>query len=31
VAGQHTRDALTAWGIDDADALIDAGVAIQAE
>jgi alpha-methylacyl-CoA racemase len=31
VAGQHTREALTAWGIEDADALIDAGVAVQAQ
>ena len=27
--GQHTRDALTAWGIDDVDRLIDSGVAVQ--
>ena len=27
--GQDTRDALLAWGIGDADALIDAGVAVQ--
>jgi alpha-methylacyl-CoA racemase len=30
VAGQHTREALTAWGIDEADELIDAGIAVQA-
>jgi alpha-methylacyl-CoA racemase len=29
VAGQHTRDALTAWGIADVDGLIDRGVAVQ--
>ncbi|WP_310961847.1 CaiB/BaiF CoA transferase family protein [Nocardioides terrisoli] len=30
VAGQHTRDALTAWGVDDVDTLIAEGVAVQA-
>jgi alpha-methylacyl-CoA racemase len=30
VTGQHTRDALTAWGIEDVDTLIEDGVAIQA-
>ncbi|MEJ7833384.1 MAG: CaiB/BaiF CoA-transferase family protein [Nocardioides sp.] len=30
-AGEHTRDALTAWGIADVDGLIDRGVAVQAE
>jgi alpha-methylacyl-CoA racemase len=29
VAGQHTRDALTAWGVADVDGLIDRGVAVQ--
>jgi alpha-methylacyl-CoA racemase len=29
VAGTHTREALTAWGIDDVDALIERGVAVQ--
>lgn len=28
--GEHTREALTAWGVEDVDALIDAGVAVQA-
>jgi alpha-methylacyl-CoA racemase len=28
--GEHTRQALTDWGVDDVDALIDAGAAIQA-
>ncbi|MFL6158730.1 MAG: CoA transferase, partial [Marmoricola sp.] len=28
-AGEHTREALTAWGIDDVDALIDSGAAVQ--
>ena len=28
--GQHTRDALAAWGIDDVDALLEAGAAVQA-
>ncbi len=28
-AGQHTRAALTAWGIDDVDGLIERGVAVQ--
>jgi len=28
--GAHTRDALTAWGVADVDALIDSGVAVQA-
>lgn len=28
--GAHTRDALAAWGIDDVDALIEAGAAVQA-
>ena len=27
--GAHTREALQAWGIDDADDLIDQGVAVQ--
>jgi alpha-methylacyl-CoA racemase len=31
VAGQHTREALAAWGIDDVDDLVAAGVAVQAE
>ena len=31
VAGQHTREALTAWGIGDVDGLIERGVAVQAE
>jgi alpha-methylacyl-CoA racemase len=30
VAGTHTREALTAWGIDDVDGLIERGVAVQA-
>lgn len=29
-AGAHTRAALTAWGIDDVDALLDTGTAVQA-
>ncbi len=29
--GANTRDALTAWGIDDVDALIEDGVAVQAQ
>jgi alpha-methylacyl-CoA racemase len=29
VAGEHTRAALTAWGIDDVDGLIERGVAVQ--
>lgn len=29
-AGEHTREALTAWGIADVDALIEKGVAVQA-
>ena len=28
-AGAHTREALAAWGIDDVDALIDSGAAVQ--
>jgi alpha-methylacyl-CoA racemase len=28
--GQHTREALSAWGIDDVDALLDSGAAVQA-
>ncbi len=28
-AGAHTREALTAWGIDDVDGLIERGVAVQ--
>ena len=28
--GEHTREALAAWGIDDVDDLIDAGAAVQA-
>ena len=28
--GEHTREALTAWGIDDVDALIADGAATQA-
>jgi alpha-methylacyl-CoA racemase len=28
-AGAHTREALTAWGVDDVDALIDSGAAVQ--
>ena len=28
--GAHTREALAAWGIDDVDALIDSGAAVQA-
>jgi alpha-methylacyl-CoA racemase len=31
VAGQHTREALTAWGISDVEGLIERGVAVQAE
>ena len=31
VAGQHTREALTAWGVRDVDGLIDRGVAVQAD
>ena len=31
VAGQHTRDALAAWGVPDVDGLIDRGVAVQAD
>ncbi len=30
-AGQHTREALTAWGIEDVDALIASGAAVQPE
>jgi alpha-methylacyl-CoA racemase len=30
MAGQHTRDALAAWGIDDVEGLIERGVAVQA-
>jgi alpha-methylacyl-CoA racemase len=30
-AGAHTREALAAWGIDDVDALIEAGAAVQAD
>ncbi|SFC13218.1 alpha-methylacyl-CoA racemase [Nocardioides terrae] len=29
-AGAHTREALAAWGIDDVDALIDDGIAVEA-
>ena len=29
-AGADTREALTAWGIEDVDALIEKGVAVQA-
>jgi alpha-methylacyl-CoA racemase len=29
VAGQHTREALTAWGVADVDGLIERGVAVQ--
>jgi alpha-methylacyl-CoA racemase len=29
-AGQHTREALTAWGVADVDGLIERGVAVQA-
>ena len=29
-AGAHTREALTAWGIADVDALIESGAAVQA-
>ncbi len=29
-AGAHTREALAAWGIEDVDALIDSGAAVQA-
>ena len=28
--GEHTREALAAWGIDDVDALLAAGAAVQA-
>ena len=28
-AGAHTREALAAWGVEDVDALIDSGVAVQ--
>ena len=28
--GEHTREALAAWGIDDVDALLDTGAAVQA-
>ena len=28
--GEHTREALTAWGIDDVEALLDSGAAVQA-
>jgi len=28
--GEHTRDALVAWGIDDVDGLLDSGAAVQA-
>jgi alpha-methylacyl-CoA racemase len=31
VAGAHTREALAAWGIDDVDALIASGAAVQPE
>ena len=31
VAGQHTREALTAWGVRDVDGLIERGVAVQPE
>ncbi|MGH3413765.1 MAG: CaiB/BaiF CoA transferase family protein [Marmoricola sp.] len=31
VAGQHTREALAAWGIDDVDGLVADGAAVQAE
>jgi alpha-methylacyl-CoA racemase len=31
VAGQHTREALTAWGVSDVDGLVDRGVAVQAD
>jgi alpha-methylacyl-CoA racemase len=30
VAGTHTREALTAWGVQDVDKLIEGGVAVQA-
>jgi len=30
IAGQHTREALTAWGIADVEGLIERGVAVQA-
>ena len=30
VAGEHTRDALAAWGIADVDGLLERGVAVQA-
>ena len=29
VAGAHTREALTAWGIEDVDGLVERGVAVQ--
>ncbi len=29
-AGAHTREALSAWGVEDVDALIDSGAAVQA-
>jgi alpha-methylacyl-CoA racemase len=29
-AGRHTREALTAWGVEDVDGLIERGVAVQA-
>ncbi|MGN6252423.1 MAG: CaiB/BaiF CoA transferase family protein [Marmoricola sp.] len=30
VAGQHTREALTAWGVEDVDGLLASGAAVQA-
>jgi len=30
VAGEHTREALTAWGVADVDGLIATGAAVQA-
>jgi len=30
-AGAHTREALTAWGIDDVDKLIESGAAAQVD
>ena len=30
VPGEHTREALTAWGIDDVDGLLERGIAVQA-
>jgi len=30
-AGAHTREALTAWGIEDVDALLESGAAVQAD